>query len=159
MGPQDLDPADLEIRIGLRDLLLTRRHQLGWSQAALATVLGMEPSAVAYWEGASSWRMTSVQRWAGCLGGVLLAFPGGEPPERPERPGGTEGWAWDRRQLLADLRSARRAAGVTQRQLAGRIGITDGAVRQLEHGTNVRLCTAQRYVRALGGELWIGVQW
>jgi transcriptional regulator with XRE-family HTH domain len=54
------------------------------------------------------------------------------------------------------LRTARRRAGLTQRDLADASGIPQSSIARIERGTTVpRLDTFQRLLRAAGGELAI----
>ncbi len=56
-----------------------------------------------------------------------------------------------RRELLAELVARRRAAGLSQSQVAGRMGTSQPAVARLEAGeVDVRMSTVQRYAAALG---------
>jgi transcriptional regulator with XRE-family HTH domain len=58
--------------------------------------------------------------------------------------------------LLAD---ARRRAGLTQRQLARTLGVSQAAVAQLEQPTsNPRVATLERALRAVGSELVIAAR-
>jgi transcriptional regulator with XRE-family HTH domain len=57
------------------------------------------------------------------------------------------------------LAQARREAGLTQAQLAGRLGISQPAVAQLErYASNPRISTLERALRATGAELIIDAQ-
>ena len=59
-----------------------------------------------------------------------------------------------REQLLADLVTARRKAGLSQTELAARMGTSQSAVARLESGdADVRLSTLERYAGALGADL------
>jgi len=51
------------------------------------------------------------------------------------------------------LPELRRQAGLTQEQLAERLGVTQSWVSQVESETDVRLSTVSAYVAALGGRL------
>jgi transcriptional regulator with XRE-family HTH domain len=54
---------------------------------------------------------------------------------------------------------ARRSAGLTQSELAGRLGVSQAAVAQLERpDSNPRLATLDRALRALGAELTISAR-
>ena len=53
---------------------------------------------------------------------------------------------------MIDLATIRRAAGVTQVQLAERLGITQGQVSRTERQADVLLSTLVAYLRALGVE-------
>ena len=61
----------------------------------------------------------------------------------------------ERRRTLGDeLLSHRRALGLSQTEVAARMGTSQSAVARLESGTgDVRLSTLQRYAAALGWEL------
>lgn len=63
--------------------------------------------------------------------------------------------AIDASMWLADLR---RAAGLTQCQLAERLGVSQSWVSQVESETDVRLSTLAAYVAALGSDLRLRVQ-
>ncbi len=51
------------------------------------------------------------------------------------------------------LRALREARGITQVELAGRLGMSQPEVSRLEARADVRVSTARAYVRALGGRL------
>jgi predicted transcriptional regulator len=56
-----------------------------------------------------------------------------------------------RRELLAELVAHRRAAGLSQSQVAERMGTSQPAVARLEAGeVDARMSTLQRYAAALG---------
>lgn len=63
------------------------------------------------------------------------------------------------RLTLADaLRAARRAAGLTQKDVAEAMGTTQSAISDLERGdTDPQLSTLQRYARATGARLDIAL--
>jgi DNA-binding Xre family transcriptional regulator len=58
---------------------------------------------------------------------------------------------------IAKLRAMREAQGVTLAELAARTGMTRGNVARLESQKNATLRTLDRYARALGCHLEIGV--
>src|SRR5437773_12325664 len=58
---------------------------------------------------------------------------------------------------IAKLRAMREAKGVTLAELSARTGMTRGNVARLESQKNATLRTLDRYARALGCELEIGV--
>jgi len=57
------------------------------------------------------------------------------------------------RHLGARLKSLRRKSGLTQQQVAERLGITQPEVSRLERRSDARLSLVRAYVRALGAEL------
>jgi transcriptional regulator with XRE-family HTH domain len=79
--------------------------------------------------------------------------PGGERRHEPVFPGFKE--MADRRRALAGTLAARRAEiGLSQTEVAARMGTSQSAVARLESGdADVRLSTLERYVAALGERL------
>jgi predicted transcriptional regulator len=70
--------------------------------------------------------------------------------ELPILPGFRE-MAQRRRELGAELAARRRAAGLSQSEVAGRMGTSQPAIARLEAGeVDVRMSTVQRYAAALG---------
>lgn len=62
--------------------------------------------------------------------------------------------AAQRKQLLHDLASARKGAGLSQTAVAARMHTSASVVARLEHGgLNTTLATVQRYAAALGKHL------
>lgn len=60
----------------------------------------------------------------------------------------------DRGRLVADLVASRRALGLTQAEVAARMGTSQSAVARLEaQGADTRLSTIERYAAALGCRL------
>ena len=56
----------------------------------------------------------------------------------------------DGRELAAALKSARKAQGLVQMELAGKIGTTKSAISRLEHGKgDIRLSTLRKLAAAL----------
>lgn len=53
----------------------------------------------------------------------------------------------------ASLGELRRRKGLTQLEIASRLGMTQPEVSRLEHRRDVRISTARAYVRAVGGRL------
>ena len=51
------------------------------------------------------------------------------------------------------LAEIRKAIGMTQADLAGKLGVAQGSVSKLEHAADMYLTTLRRYVEAMGGEL------
>jgi len=58
-------------------------------------------------------------------------------------------------QRLYDLRQAR---GMTQTDIAKKLGVTQKRVSAIEHARDLNLSTLERYVGALGGELQAGIK-
>ncbi|MEJ3750768.1 helix-turn-helix transcriptional regulator [Actinomycetes bacterium KLBMP 9797] len=59
-----------------------------------------------------------------------------------------------RRELLAELAEQRRAAGLSQAQVAQRMGTSQPAVARLEAGDlDIRMSTVERYAAAIGVRL------
>lgn len=56
------------------------------------------------------------------------------------------------------LRALRLRQGLTQQELASRLGMTQPEVSKLERRQDVRLSTARSYVRALGGHLLLSAR-
>jgi DNA-binding XRE family transcriptional regulator len=56
------------------------------------------------------------------------------------------------------LAEARRRAGLTQTQVAERLGIAQSDVSKLERRGDIRLSTLRAYARAIGAELEVGLQ-
>ena len=63
--------------------------------------------------------------------------------------------ALERRQLARDLAHRRRKAGMTQADIASRMGTSQGQITRFESGAATRLSTVARYATALG----VRVEW
>jgi DNA-binding Xre family transcriptional regulator len=79
-------------------------------------------------------------------------------PELPLLPGFREmalrRMSEQRRQLVADLTAQRRSAGLSQTEVAARMGTSQSAVARLETGeADVRVSTLERYAAAIGSQL------
>jgi DNA-binding Xre family transcriptional regulator len=62
-------------------------------------------------------------------------------------------WA-ERRRLVGDLTAQRRSAGLSQTEVAARMGTSQSAVARLETGdADVRVSTLERYAAAIGSQL------
>jgi ribosome-binding protein aMBF1 (putative translation factor) len=60
----------------------------------------------------------------------------------------------ERRRLVADLTEQRRLAGLSQTEVAARMGTSQSAVARLETGdADVRVSTLERYAAAIGSQL------
>lgn len=78
--------------------------------------------------------------------------------EHVARAGGEEAVAAGKEELLAEvvgrrLAEARRARGLTQQQVAERMGVTKGRVSQIEQGKVAGQEVVARFAVALGGRL------
>jgi len=79
-------------------------------------------------------------------------------PELPLLPGFREmalrRMSAERRRLVADLTAQRRSAGLSQTEIAARMGTSQSAVARLETGdADVRVSTLERYAAAIGSQL------
>jgi predicted transcriptional regulator len=73
------------------------------------------------------------------------------PPRRRSRFPGLEEYADRRRDLIRELVSARLDGGLSQTEIAARMGTSQSAVARLESGDlDARLSTLERYAAALG---------
>jgi ribosome-binding protein aMBF1 (putative translation factor) len=62
--------------------------------------------------------------------------------------------AEDRSRLVRELAEQRQAAGLSQTEVAARMGTSQSAVARLESGTaDVRASTLERYAAAIGGQI------
>ncbi|MGH3170459.1 MAG: helix-turn-helix domain-containing protein [Trebonia sp.] len=62
--------------------------------------------------------------------------------------------AEQRATLVRELAAQRQAAGLSQTEVAARMGTSQSAVARLESGTaDVRASTLERYAAAIGGEI------
>jgi ribosome-binding protein aMBF1 (putative translation factor) len=62
--------------------------------------------------------------------------------------------AEDRTRLVRDLAEQRQAAGLSQTEIAARMGTSQSAVARLESGTtDVRASTLERYAAAVGSQI------
>ncbi|MGD0934556.1 MAG: helix-turn-helix transcriptional regulator, partial [Streptosporangiaceae bacterium] len=93
-------------------------------------------------------------------GGPGLDGPGadGSPVRLPVLPGFREmalrRMSQDRRRLMRQLAGRRQDAGLSQTEIAARMGTSQSAVARLEAGeADVRASTLERYAAALGTEI------
>jgi ribosome-binding protein aMBF1 (putative translation factor) len=60
----------------------------------------------------------------------------------------------ERRRLVSDLAAQRQLAGLSQTEVAARMGTSQSAVARLEAGgADVRVSTLERYAAAVGGQI------
>ena len=72
------------------------------------------------------------------------------PPPRTSFPG-LQDMADRRRLVIEELAAARRASGVSQTEIAARMGTSQSAVARLESGAlDARMSTLERYAAAVG---------
>ena len=65
----------------------------------------------------------------------------------------------DRRRLVEELAKQRRSAGLSQTEVAARMGTSQSAVARLEGGdADVRASTLERYAAAIGSEITWRIQ-
>ncbi len=79
-------------------------------------------------------------------------------PERRHEPlfPGFREMAERRRSMAEDLVAVRRQLGLSQTEVAARMGTSQSAVARLESGeADIRLSTLERYAQALGGGLHV----
>ena len=81
-------------------------------------------------------------------------------PELVEQAGGEEALAQTRaaQQAYIDghrLAERRRALGLSQSEVAGRMGVSKGRVSQIEHGEVSTFDVISRYITAIGGALQV----
>ena len=88
--------------------------------------------------------MTSIKEWEK----KVLAAPGAV-----ERVAQIE----DELRLAAGLTALREQAGLSQRELAHRIGVRQPRIAAIERSRNVTVDVLERYVTALGGQLELSV--
>ena len=108
------------------------------------------------------------ERDAGAAGGPRGLGPaeGGGGDQLPVMPGFREmalrraadeqaaRMAEDRGRLVRELAEQRQAAGLSQTEVAARMGTSQSAVARLESGTaDVRASTLERYAAAVGGQI------
>ncbi|MCX9193418.1 XRE family transcriptional regulator [Carbonactinospora thermoautotrophica] len=63
-----------------------------------------------------------------------------------------------RRRMIAQLAAQRRAAGLSQTEVAARMGTSQSAVARLEAGdADVRVSTLERYAAAIGCQITWGL--
>jgi transcriptional regulator with XRE-family HTH domain len=55
------------------------------------------------------------------------------------------------------LQQVREAAGLTQEQVAHRMGVTQASLSRMEHRPDVKLSNIRRYIEAVGGQLEVSI--
>ena len=162
--PDDLDPADAQLRTSLIGTLRQSREARGIVRRQIAEVLGVTGTAVHALEHRTTWEARTLARYARTIGwriewvlhdlavpddgdvmAIVIAAGDTSTPEREDRV------HW--RSVCNDLVRIRRAT-ITAVALAARLGVYENAVHYWEgnpDGSSV-IC-AQRHARALGGVL------
>jgi transcriptional regulator with XRE-family HTH domain len=110
----DLPCEGLEPRGGIAEYLVARRLELRLSQGAAAEQIGVSCGTYRGWE--RHGKEPAAASWPG-----VLAFLGYDPHPAPTS---VAGW----------LQAGRRLLGLTQAELAARLGVTKGAVQKWEVG-------------------------
>jgi len=59
---------------------------------------------------------------------------------------------------VAELVRLREAAGLTQKEMAERFGVSQARISQIENGRDFHFSTLQKYIAALGGTLRVEAQ-
>jgi transcriptional regulator with XRE-family HTH domain len=81
-----------------------------------------------------------------------------DPDRRTAFPG-LQGLAARRRELVKELVKARQERGLSQTEIAARMGTSQSAVARLERGDlDVRLSTLERYAAAVGRRLEVRLE-
>lgn len=84
----------------------------------------------------------------------LPILPGFREMAERERDAGRDAEQGELRSLVADLAARRRAAGLSQDEVARRMGTSQPAVARLEAGqVDARISTLQRYAGVVGAQL------
>ena len=108
------------------------------------------------------WRSDAAGEAAGPAGAAQPGEPGdlaaSPPPRLPLLPGFREmalrRMSQDRGRLMRELAARRQDAGLSQTEIAARMGTSQSAVARLESGeADVRASTLERYAAALGTEI------
>ncbi|HLI37452.1 MAG TPA: helix-turn-helix transcriptional regulator [Streptosporangiaceae bacterium] len=98
------------------------------------------------------------QAGAGGPGGSTVGEPGEPQARLPVLPGFREmalrRMAADRGRLVRELAARRQAAGLSQTEVAARMGTSQSAVARLESGeADARASTLERYAAAIGSQI------
>jgi transcriptional regulator with XRE-family HTH domain len=158
----DLHPDDTAARQRLGDQLRDARRAAGLSQRDLAARLGVVHSAVVAVEANTSWRMSTLRRWARGLDMELLAHPAGMPELPTEVKALAAMVTADDRgdrfavaALVAEITFARETLGLTKAEMGRRLGVAARGVSAIENGArgDIMVVTAQRMWRVLDGAL------
>jgi len=163
MKPVDLDPQGLSDRLALREMLVTRRLRLGVTHQMMAEARGLAISTAGQAERADNWLVSNVQGWAGALGARLVLAPrsairtGFQVPQFNTGP--QRDW-WDRAQFMQLLVDRRKSLGLSQAEVAQRLGIHKQSYGLIENRGDWMLVTLQNVAYVLGDVLvaWLEEQ-
>jgi len=160
----DVHPDDTTARLRVGEQLLAVRTSLGLSRQAAAARGGRSKASIQSMELRGYWTVGTLQRWARWLDhrftwtlhlpfelepdalAVMYAAKTIGAPETVD--------AYARAGLVNDMRRAREAAGLTQKQLGQRLGVSLDTINRAERiEDNLDLAAAQRHLRGCGGWL------
>ena len=135
------DERQLIIEFGRR--LREARRRAGLSQAEVATRLGIRQGYVSRVElGTENITLSACVRFAQAVG--CLFSPEFTPPEPRDSDGGIA-------EFGRHLREAREQAGLSQAEVARRLGMTQSYVSRVERGDqNITLSACEAFARAVG---------
>lgn len=172
MRGEDLHPDDATTRNMIRLLLMSARRDQRLGQRTVAARLGRGQSNVSQLEHRTHWLVATVQQWARAVGWRLVLTPMGLPDLsgdgdqyaavlariRPTSAVHTDELA--RARLRNDLVRARRLLRIRHAAMAEVLGCSARSVGMWETSAadSVSLPAAQRYARALGGAVWVGLE-
>lgn len=166
-APVDLHADDTAMRHMIRDLLIGLRYRTKprISQRQLADRIGCHQTSVAGMETSTAWKASTVQRWARGHGRRLILTPVGLPADPNIEPTAIvysepdKADEWARASAIAVIADARKLAGISQEAVADVLGVGTRSVWAIENQeTDPLLASMQRYCRAVGGALWVGVE-
>jgi len=102
----------------------------------------------------ASAELASAELAAGLEAGSLPVMPGFRDMALRRAGEQAARMAEDRGRLVRELAGQRQAAGLSQTEVAARMGTSQSAVARLESGTaDVRASTLERYAAAVGGQI------
>jgi DNA-binding XRE family transcriptional regulator len=166
-APVDLHPDDTAMRHMIRDLLIGLRYRTKprMGQRQLAARIGCHQTSVAGMEASTSWKASTLQRWARAHNRRLILTPIGLPADPGIDPAAiiytdpVKADEWTIASTIALITEARRLAGITPEAVADLLGVGTRALWAIENQeTDPLLASIQRYCRAVGGALWVGVE-
>jgi transcriptional regulator with XRE-family HTH domain len=147
----DLHPDDLATRRRLAADLRAARVAAGLSHSDLANRLGIRKADIGRMETRLTWRMDTLYRRARAISRVLALSIDG-------RPVNGFGAADLCSQAMSRIVVARACAGLTEADIADRLGVTPQAVRMWDRCTNPTLVALQRHARAADVPLTVALE-